>query len=336
MAPLLLMAAACAVATGALAAGSYRFTALAPITGASQSFGVALNDLGVAAGTSDSGEGGGPNGATVWLRGVPTALLSLGGPGAYSSAQGINNLGQVVGDSTTTEGPGHATRWTGGTPVDLGTLGGGHYSIALAINHRGQVVGYSDVLVGGLSTTHAALWQGTTVTDLGTLGGSYSSARSINRWGQVVGSSTGPGNASVRAVLWQAGSLTDLGSGYALCINDAGQVVGTDGQVATLWSDGVQTSLGTLGGSLSSAAGINNAGLIVGNSLLAGDVTGHAAMWQGGVAVDLNTLLDDATRAAGWVLLDANGVNERGAIIGTAYNSVTGEQRGYVLRPLGN
>ncbi|HEY5049848.1 MAG TPA: hypothetical protein VII50_03040, partial [Acidothermaceae bacterium] len=62
-----------------------------------------------------------------------------------------------VGSSLTAGGEEHATAWgaTSGI-VDLGTIGGGTYSAALALNDRGQAVGYSQLADG---YEHAALWQ---------------------------------------------------------------------------------------------------------------------------------------------------------------------------------
>jgi probable HAF family extracellular repeat protein len=50
------------------------------------------------------------------------------------------------------------------------------------------------------------------------------------------------------------------------------------------------TDLGTLGGSESYALGINNSGLVVGNSNPAGDPNYHATLWSGSAATDLGTL----------------------------------------------
>ncbi len=48
----------------------------------------------------------------------------------------------------------HAFLWEGGQMTDLGTLGG-YFSVAQAINDRGQVVGSSHTASG---ENHAVLW----------------------------------------------------------------------------------------------------------------------------------------------------------------------------------
>jgi probable HAF family extracellular repeat protein len=52
----------------------------------------------------------------------------------------------------------------------------------------------------------------------------------------------------------------------------------------------VVTNLGSLGGTSSFGASINNRGWIAGSSNLAGDQAQHAALWRGGVLTDLGTL----------------------------------------------
>jgi len=86
--------------------------------------------------------------------------------------------------------------------------------------------------------------------------------------------------------------------------------------------------LGTLGGDSSSAAAINGAGLIVGDSeITPGNLTSHAfSMTSGGTMTDLNTLIPGNS---GWTLLGATGVNDLGQIVG--YGSINGEIHGYVL-----
>ena len=80
-------------------------------------------------------------------------LGTLGGE--WSFAQGINDLGQVVGFSQVANGKSHAFVWNSNDGmVDLDSLGGD--SQAWAINKNGSIVGYSLVAPG---VTHAVLWQ---------------------------------------------------------------------------------------------------------------------------------------------------------------------------------
>jgi probable HAF family extracellular repeat protein len=79
--------------------------------------------------------------------------LSTGNSVAYA----INNRGQIVGFSFTSNGEGHAVLWDGGTAIDLGTLGG-HSSTALAINDRGDIAGLGTTGPNEFSPAHALLW----------------------------------------------------------------------------------------------------------------------------------------------------------------------------------
>ena len=56
-------------------------------------------------------------------------------------------------------------------------------------------------------------------------------------------------------------------------------------------------------------------------------------MWVDRTIIDMNTVLDDATRAAGWVLLDARAINDAGQVTGTAKNTLTSRTRAYLLTP---
>ena len=80
------------------------------------------------------------------------------------TAKGINDSGQVVGDTLIGEAS-HAFLYQNGLMQDLGTLPGGTGSDATAINNNGQIVGWSGVGGGGF---HAFLYQNGLMQDLGT------------------------------------------------------------------------------------------------------------------------------------------------------------------------
>jgi probable HAF family extracellular repeat protein len=246
-----------------------------------------------------------------------SAFTDLGTLGGHTSgATAINDAGQVVGLAGVPGGHDHAFLYSDGVMTDLGTLGAGD-SAATGINNAGEVVGGSEFPGGHLGQPHAFLYRDGVMTDLGTLGGGQSYAYGINNAGAVVGVAFNPDNLA-RPFLYQDGQLMDLGSlgggGYALGLNDVGQVVGfsatTTGNHVFLWdnTNGMQ-DLGTLGSgdSETTAYAVNNFGQVVGTSDY------RAFLYSDGVMTDLNTLIPPDSD---FYLSTAYGINDAGQIVG--------------------
>jgi probable HAF family extracellular repeat protein len=182
--------------------------------------------------------------------------------------------------------------------------------VGRSINFSGDVAGESEIGAG--NTTRAFRFtEADGMVDLGTLGGTNSSAYGINNNGQVVGESdTGLiVRSSVRR--FRGFSFFDTH--------------------AFLWTEGVgMTDLGHFGGGTSRAMAINNNEVVVGWSTQ-NNGTGYAFSWtRAGGMVDLNTLLP---LNSGWVLMEANGINDNGQI--TGYGLHNGAGRAFRLSPYG-
>jgi len=238
---------------------------------------------------------------------------------------GINSAGQVVGlleDSTV----GSAFLWTPDSGMQVLPTPGP----AIAINDSGQVVGNVGASDG---TGWAFLWTATGgAQNLGVLpGDNRSAARAINASGQVAGESVSTSSGSPRAVRWTAaGGMQDLGVGYGsygAAINASGAVVGVIGANSFLWTETGGAQILSDFGYGFYANGINSSGLIVGMALTG--VAFIAAVWQDGTLIDLNTLLP---ASSGWVLINAEAINDAGQILG--FGTYNGEAQTFLLNPV--
>ncbi len=198
-----------------------------------------------------------------------------------------------------------------------------------------------------------------TIIDLGVLPGGdvvndISIANGINENGEVAAQSTTPGSfsADFQASLWSAGSgMQDLGPGFALGINNSGEVVGSTNNGAFVWSagsgmqvlgsgyaqaindsgqivgasapdvgfNGARAFLWSAGSGMQdlgsgSALGINKSGQVVGSTdTLNGP---HAFLWSSGSGMqDLGTLPGDNQS-------QANGINDSGQVVGLSLNFI--------------
>jgi probable HAF family extracellular repeat protein len=255
----------------------------------------------------------------VWRWGHMQALPTLGGNNGF--AAGANNRGLIVGwaentvhdptcDPASTQvlqfkpvvwGPDdHDIR-----PLPL--ISGDTSGAATAINDQNQIVGISgicDQAVGRYTAIHAVLWQNNTVINLGSLGvPAWNTPMAINQRGVVVGFANAPGGGSA----------------------------GNFNAHAFIWtSGGGMHDLGTLpGDSTSQALGINDEGLIVGESCNAAGAC-RAVMWRNGTIVDLNTLV---APGYGDQLVFANDINDAGAITGQSFNATTSVSSAFLALP---
>jgi probable HAF family extracellular repeat protein len=171
-------------------------------------------------------------GAFLYERGRMTALF----PGDnLSIASDINNSGQLTGTALAPSGRLEAFIRYGDSTIFLGGLrpGGSVGSYGLAINERGQVVGYANTS----TAWRAFLYSDGVMTDLGTLSNRTDSfALDINGAGTVVGYASTNYERSL-AVVYQDGVMHDLNNltrgrfGHTLetanAIDEAGQIAVT-------------------------------------------------------------------------------------------------------------
>lgn len=170
-------------------------------------------------------------------------LGTLGG--GESEARGINDLGEIVGDSENAMGQQHAFLWVRGMMTDLITLPDGYYhtpnsseiSHAFSINDQSEIVGDADLGLAngtGRGIYHAVAWVNGKPNDLGQARGYQdSSATIINAQGLIAGQGlddVDPTQSGYRACsVYFAQGITHptgaLPNGFT--INDRGQSLGS-------------------------------------------------------------------------------------------------------------
>lgn len=260
--------------------------------------------------------------------GVMYDLGTLGGRRGQGLA--INDSGQITGFANLSNNASHAFLWSPnstngniGLMKDLGTLGGASSS-GNDINNFLQIAGSANQVNGD---NHAVLWTNCStnnciVSDLGTLSsGTYSIATGINDNGWVVGLAEvtdSSANSHAHAFLWKpnvpngtTGTMQSLGTlcttsnlntcdknSRAEAINNNGQIVGSTHKNDLVFSFQAFTH--------SSKSGYPLFGL-----------QSHAVIWENQTISDLQTLIPSNS---GWILLNAEDINDSGQIVGSGYN----------------
>ena len=200
------------------------------------------------------------------------------------------------------------------------------------MNDAGQVVGFSYTASG----PHAFSWTSADgIVDLGTLGGSWSRAEAVTATGQVIGTSSTPGDPPNEEHLfsWTSeGGMIDLGTlGGSFvrpwAVSPAGHVIGYSTPPGDLayhafsWTQaGGMVDL-TLGGSYSFPQAVSGTGQVIGSSSTGGDAMNLGFSWTEASGIVGLTL--------GGTFSFANAVSDAGQVVGYALTSGDATQHGF-------
>jgi probable HAF family extracellular repeat protein len=269
-------------------------------------------------------------------------MINLGAiDGTTSAGFDINDGGKVVGQTAAGTRGLRPFLWHRGVmkeipiPSSFGpTI---HFSNATAVNDSGMVAGFifGKSMPGGFRYQHGQI---ATPKINGAFG-----FRDVNESGQVVGTLSLSATTSEAFILNLDGRTVELpatlrhGFTSAHAINDHGDLAGAyqtpaEPRVhAFRLRNGQVQDLGLLaGGGYSYPADINNAGTIVGYADApppGGGFAQHAFIsHDGNTMTDLNALLP---AGSGWTLESAQGINDRGEIVGSGIHN--GVRRAFLL-----
>jgi len=258
----------------------------------------------------------------IYSNGVSTIYTQPDAGNRDPQVNGINKNGVAVGQY----GPIAGTPFTltNGVYGTLPLLAGDDSGVAYAINGANppEIVGYTGVLGSGVY--HAVLWKNGVAYKLGALGGASSIAYAINDNGVIVGEADLPagadGTSAHHAFMWTPAAAN-----------------GTTGTMKDL---GIIAT-----GVNSSARGVNNAGVVVGDADVLDVVlesTGFVWTAAGGMKNMFPLIVAENSTAEsglGYSIVHLNGINNSGQVVGTAKwgEAAIGlyDYRGIVLSPTG-
>ena len=230
---------------------------------------------------------------------------------------GINNSGDVVGQSDTASGNTHAFYYDGYNMTDIKPSGGSYIS-ARGINDAGQIV--------GIEEGYAFLYDPISSTPWSVLTSAEGSAHAINKSGNVVG------RDGSKAFFYDGTmhDIGDLGGGSSLAydVNDSNVVVGysSTGSAthAFLYNANaaapVMIDIGSSLGNYNQANSINNDGYVVGDYITTA-FSNMAALYDGSEWTSLGALSDLGGGLSAYTNSSARGINDNEYVVGFSYDT---------------
>jgi len=284
---------------------------------------------------------------------------------AGATPKGISSDGKIAGLSATAAGDLHAFLWQNGQMTDLGHRPGDVWGLANDVNSSGIAVGMS--FPDSSSAFPVKFDHGTVTqvdTQFGPVGGNATAINDVGDYivsraifqngkltpfvGFIPSAESGAlnnagavaGTSDPDASIWSNGKVKDVGilPGYdystGVALSESGILIGTaavageDLPVGFVYEGSTMTKIPPLtGDNIVVPHGVNDSGTVVGTSS-SNYITVRAFIFRNGVAQELSTLI---SRASGWTVIQAYGINNKGQIIGLGVNG--GAQHAILLNP---